>query len=94
ESFSEGWPTLVVVLLTAGILAVQTPVGQIIAASGKMWIGFAMNGGWAVVFVLGTLFLVDEGSLGLATARMVSYILHATWTFGFAIWFIRKGIST
>lgn len=94
ESFSEGWPTLVVVLLTAGLLAVQTPIGQIIAASGKMWIGFAMNGGWAIVFVLGTLLLIDHGSLGLATARMVSYIVHATWTFGFAVWFIRKGRST
>ena len=31
-----------VVLLTAGLLALQRPVGQIIAASGRMWTGFAM----------------------------------------------------
>lgn len=91
EGFGDGWPTLVVVLMTAGLLAVQTPVGQIIAASGRMWIGFVMNMGWALIFILGTLLLVDNGSLGLATARMLSYIAHATWTFGFAIWLIRKG---
>jgi len=89
EGFRSGWPTLVVVLLTTGLLAVQTPVGQIIAASGKMWIGFAMNMGWAIIFVLGTLLLVDNGSLGLATARMLSYIAHTIWVSLFAVYIIR-----
>ncbi|MFC1512087.1 oligosaccharide flippase family protein [Candidatus Latescibacterota bacterium] len=91
EGFRRGWSTLVIVLITAGLLAVQTPVGQIIAASGKMWIGFAMNSGWALTFILSTLLLIDLGSLGLASARAIAYIVHATWTFGFAIWIIRKG---
>ncbi len=90
EDFRSGWPTLVVVLLTAGLLAVQTPVGQIIAASGKMWIGFAMNFGWALTFIVSTLLLLDLGSLGLATARIIGYVFHATWVFAFAIWLIRK----
>lgn len=90
EGFRSGWPTLVVVLLTTGLLAVQTPVGQIIAASGKMWIGFAMNMGWAITLITGTLLLVDFGSLGLASARAISYVVHATWTFGFAIWLMRN----
>ncbi len=90
KSFGSGWPTLVVVLLTAGLLAIQTPVGLIIAASGKMWTGFAMNMGWALIFIVSTLLLLDFGSLGLATARVVSYIVHATWTFAFALWIVRK----
>jgi O-antigen/teichoic acid export membrane protein len=89
--FSNGWPTLVVVLLTAGLLSVQTPVGQIMAASGKMWIGFIMNAGWALTFILGTLLLLDLGSLGLAASRAIAYVFHATWTFGFAFWLIGKG---
>ena len=56
-----------------------------------MWIGFAMNMGWAVAFIVSTLLLVNLGSLGLASARMLSYIIHATWTFGFAILLIRNG---
>ncbi|MBA7617220.1 hypothetical protein ES703_24532 [subsurface metagenome] len=90
EGFRSGWPTLVVVLLTAGLLAVQIPVGQIIAASGKMWLGFAMNCGWAITFIVGTLLLLNHGSLGLATARAVGYIVHATWVSVFAIWLIRR----
>jgi O-antigen/teichoic acid export membrane protein len=93
EKFADGWPTLIIVLMTAGLLAAQTPVGQIIAASGRMWIGFAMNMGWALTFVVSTLLFVDHGSIGLASARMLSYIIHATWTFGFAIWLIRKEVS-
>ena len=94
EGFRSGWPTLVVVLLTAGLLAVQTPVGQIIAASGRMWIGFAMNAGWALAFIVATRLLLEHGSLGLATSRAIAYIFHATWTFGFAIWLTRKGSKT
>ena len=91
EAFHEGWPTLVVVLVTAGLLAVQTPVGQIVTASGRMWVGFAMNAGWAAVFVVSTLLLIGYGSLGLASARAIAYMAHATWTFGFALWVVRNG---
>ena len=88
EGFRHGWPTLIVVLLTAGLLSVQTPVGYIIAASGRMWTGFVMNSGWALVFISCTYLLLDHGSLGLAGARMIGYIIHAVWTLGFAIWIL------
>jgi O-antigen/teichoic acid export membrane protein len=91
ESFRSGWPTLVVVLLTSGLLAVQISVAQIIAASGKMWAGFAMNSGWALSYIVSTILLVHIGSLGLATARLIGDILHTTWTLWFAVWIFRKG---
>lgn len=90
KGFGDGWPTLVVVLMTAGILAIQTPVGQIIAATGRMWLGCVMNMGWALTFIVSTVLLVDHGSLGLASARLLSYTIHSIWTFGFVIWLLRK----
>jgi len=93
KGFSDGWPTLIVVLLTAGLLAIQTPVGQIIAASGKMWIGFCMNLGWALTFIACTLLMLDLGSLGLASSRAIAYVVHAVWTIGFAILLVRKGVT-
>lgn len=86
EDFGNGWPTLIVVLITAWIVIVPSPIAQIIAASGKMWAGFAMNAGWALLFLLATLLLVDYGSLGLAAAKMLSYIAHTVWT----VWFVRR----
>ena len=88
EGFRSGWPTLVVVLLMTGLLTIQTPVGQIIAASGRMWIGFAMNLGWAIVFFFGTLMMINRGSFGLAFARTVGYIFHTIWVFGFAYYLL------
>lgn len=89
-AFSEGWPVLVAVLATAGLLAVQTPVGQIIAASGRMWLGSAMNLGWAVCFLVLTWVLIRWGALGLAGARLIAYIAHATWTFAFAAYVLSR----
>jgi len=93
ESFRSGWSTLIVVLLTSGLLAIQTPVGQIIIASDRMWLGFAMNTGWALVFIAGTLLLIDTGSMGLATARMLSYIAHTIWVTVFVIHIIKRRTS-
>ncbi len=96
-SFGSGWITLTVILATAGLLAVQTPVGNIIAASGRMWLGFIMNSGWAIIFVGMTYVLITRGSLGLASARLIAYIVHAAWTFGFAYHYLnttRKYQST
>ena len=90
QGFSEGSSTLVVVLITGGFLAIQIPVIQLIAASGRMWLRLAMNIVWAVVFVAGTLLLIHYGAFGLATARLIGYILHSAWAFGFTIWLIRQ----
>jgi O-antigen/teichoic acid export membrane protein len=90
QSFKTGWPTLVLVLVTAGLLAVQQPVGQMIAAAGRMWLGFTMNMGWALVFVLFTLTWASKGASGLALARLVAYGAHALWTFGWAGQVLRK----
>lgn len=83
-AFREAWPTLIVVLVTAGLLAVLNPVGQVIAALGRMWAGTLMNLGWAASFLLLTFLLVPWGALGLAWARLTAYLLHAVWTLAFA----------
>lgn len=90
SGFRDGWPTLVVVLFMTGLLSLQTPVGQIIAAAGKMWLGFIMNLGWGLIFIGSTLFLIGYGSLGLASSRAFAYMIHASWTFGFAYYITRN----
>jgi O-antigen/teichoic acid export membrane protein len=90
SGFREGWPVLVAVLVTAGFVAVQTPVGQIIAASGRMWLGSVMNLGWAVCFVALTWLLLSWGAVGLASARLAAYVVHALWTFAFAAYVLRQ----
>jgi O-antigen/teichoic acid export membrane protein len=87
--FRGAWPALSVALLTAGLVAVTNPVGNVLAACGRLWLGFAMNAGWAAVFLATNVLLVRFGALGVATARLVAYAVHAGWTFWFAAAFLR-----
>jgi O-antigen/teichoic acid export membrane protein len=88
--FHEAWPTLVIVFVTAALLAIQTPVGHVIMASGRMWLGTIMNLAWGAVFIALTWMLLSRGAEGLALARLFAYLAHATWTFGFALLLIRQ----
>jgi O-antigen/teichoic acid export membrane protein len=81
--FRGGWLTLCVVLLTAGIFAVEQPVGQAIVATGRLWLALFMNAGWAVVFVLMTVVLGPRGAGGLATARLIAHAVHGLWVFAY-----------
>ena len=86
NSFRAGWPTLVLVLLTAAVLAVEMPVGDTIVSHGRMWTGFLMNLGWAAVFIVATLALRRSGAPGLAGARLTAYVVHGAWT----VWVARR----
>jgi O-antigen/teichoic acid export membrane protein len=84
REYQDAWPTLVVLLITSGIYALLAPVGEMIAAAGRMWWGFVMNLAWAAVLIAATVFLVRWGSFGFASARLIAYSLHAIWTFWYA----------
>jgi len=84
ESFRSSWLPLVFTILTAWLLAIQIPVGQMIAARNKMWLGFYMNMGWAVLFIGFNYLFIDHGANGLVVARFIAYCIHSVWTFA---WF-------
>ena len=86
ESFVSGSTALVFSVCSAALYAMITPVGNLIAASGCMWIGFWMNTAWGAAMLLSSWSLVRWGAAGLAGARLVAYVLHAGWSFGFAVW--------
>jgi O-antigen/teichoic acid export membrane protein len=90
KGFSGGWETMVIVLITAGLQAVQMPAGYMLVSSGRMWLAFIMNLGWAVSFVGATTLFVSHGSPGLASARFVALGLHCAWTFAFAFHALKK----
>lgn len=90
EDFAGDWPTLVVSLATAAVIAVQVPVGNMIAASNRMWLGFCMNLLCAVVFLVMTGLLVQWGALGVASARFLAYIAQGIWACVYAVVWVRS----
>jgi len=89
-SFAEHPSVLMVALFTGGVLALQIPMGQMTAASGRMWTEICMNLGWALAFVVGTWLALSHGAMGLVSARLGAYILHTLWTAGFVVWLLRE----
>jgi O-antigen/teichoic acid export membrane protein len=90
-SFGAGWIVMIFSLFTAGVMAMISPVGAIINAFGKMWSGFALNIGWASVFIGLTWFLGRHfGAVGVAGSRLFAYSLHFIWTSFYIVFFLRK----
>jgi O-antigen/teichoic acid export membrane protein len=80
--FVRGWPTLVLVLVTAGALALEMPVSDLLVSHARMWTGFLMNLGWALAFIAAAFIWRSWGAAGLAGARLLAYALHGIWTIG------------
>jgi O-antigen/teichoic acid export membrane protein len=91
--FAEAWPTFSLVLATAGVVAIANPIGYVLAASGRLWLGFAMNSGWAAIFLGATVALAGRGAFGIAGARLIAYLAHAVWTVWFALAFLRTRVA-
>jgi len=91
HAFSPRGAVLQVSLLAGVLLAIQTPVGNLIAAFGRMWAGLLMNAGWAVCFlsVAYALLALGWGAQALACAYFAAYLVHALWTFWFAATLLR-----
>jgi O-antigen/teichoic acid export membrane protein len=88
--FAREWPTLLVVLLTGGIACIQIPIGNTLAASGQMWLGFSMNVAWSLVFVAVTWALISWGALGLASARLLAYLTQGILAVTYTISMLRR----
>jgi O-antigen/teichoic acid export membrane protein len=82
--FREGWPTMVLTMLSAVVLCLQVPPVQAITASGRMWMVFLSYVIWGLAYVGLTVLMVDRGALGLAAARLVAYLLSAGGVFWLA----------
>lgn len=76
---------LVLGVMTAALLAIQTPVSNLLAASSRMWLGSLMNAGWALVYVGLAYFLANKGAKGIMIALGVAYLAHTTWVALFTV---------
>jgi O-antigen/teichoic acid export membrane protein len=98
RTFAPRGAVLQVVLLSAALLAIQVPVGNMIAAFGRMWVGFLTNAAWAACFLGAAYALIAHGwgAQALACAYLIAYLAHAVWTFWFAAVVLKRSerIST
>lgn len=79
--FVNGWPTLVICLVTAAIVSIQMSAAHVMAASNRLWVSFYMNAGWACGLLIFTALLVKDGALGVAYARCLAYFFYTVASF-------------
>ena len=82
--------SVLLLLAAAAVLdSIASIMGYAIASLGKMWIGFALNCGWAVVLLTATGLLAPKyGANGLAAANLIAYATHATTVSACTFWLI------
>ena len=85
SQFRNGWQTLALVAVVAILVVGTTPVGQVLAAGNRMWLGAAMNFGWVAILLGAALFLVRYGAIGVALSLCVAYLVHSIWVGFYAI---------
>jgi O-antigen/teichoic acid export membrane protein len=90
KGFTNGWPTLIAVLITAAILSFVVIVGELVAASGHMWLGFFLNVGWGAIFLGAAVLLLKWGSFGLASARLLAYGIYTIFMGAYLAFFILR----
>jgi O-antigen/teichoic acid export membrane protein len=93
KGFDRHGSVLVLTAGTAFLLALMTPVGNIIVATGRMWLAAAMNAGLGLVLVCSASYFLQQhmGAKGIAAAYLVAYLAHASWTFWFALVVLSSG---
>jgi O-antigen/teichoic acid export membrane protein len=84
EQYKTGESTMIFIALAALLLAVQTPIGNLLAANGDMWLGTRMNLVWALIYVGMSFALLSYGAQGVAIALLAGYLVHTILTFRYA----------
>jgi len=92
EGFASGWPVMLISVLTAGIMAIQTPIAYMIAAKGRMWIWLLMSSVMGLCFIGLNVWLVHFGAIGMAWARLIAACLQGAWSFAYLVCSLRKSM--
>lgn len=89
QGFGDKNWALVIAVFVAVLVAVISPVGNLIAASSRMWLGFFMNAGWAAIYIFAAWFWIEFGAIGALSALALAYVFHSLWTVFFAFRYSR-----
>jgi O-antigen/teichoic acid export membrane protein len=89
--FAQGWPVLVMTLLSTGVVVVQAPITDRLVATSRMWVYFLAHLIWATASLVGCFLWVPVyGSFGLALARCVAYTVNGLGVVALVWWCARR----
>jgi O-antigen/teichoic acid export membrane protein len=81
---------IVLAAATAALLSVQSPIGNLLFATSRMWMAAGMNLAWATAYLAFGLTFAGDGATGIMCALLIAYMFHAIWTLGFARLYLKQ----
>ncbi|MDP3979376.1 MAG: oligosaccharide flippase family protein [Pseudomonas sp.] len=66
---------LIITFVTGGVVAFKSPIEQSLLAHNKVWLLFKINMIFLSVFLVGAYTLLNMGTLGVLSARLIGYVL-------------------
>lgn len=78
--YANHWSVLVLALVAGFFSVLSMPLGQLIAARGRMWIGLGINAVWAASYITLSWLMIDHGASGVLSALTIAYLLHIGWS--------------
>lgn len=89
-NFNHDHLPLTMAVIIGAIVAIQSPVTNLLAAASRMWLCTLMNAGWAFTYVSLAYLLVSEGAKGVIFALGIGYLAHTIWVSYFTVNLLRK----
>jgi O-antigen/teichoic acid export membrane protein len=84
KSFT-GLSSVIRVLAAVAVLQVLGgTLGNLMASMNQLWWAVLFNALWAIVLILATRLLANDGAIGLSLAYLIAYSCHAVWESAFS----------
>jgi O-antigen/teichoic acid export membrane protein len=84
EQFTSAGEIISILMIACFLSVINTTVGYVLASSERMWIGTAMNLGWAFTLIVTSIYLIPQlGAKGLAWSYLIAYLFHSVWQLGY-----------
>lgn len=88
KGYEMGYIPFIIMLFSALLITIQSQIGSLFQAIGKMWIGFMLNLIWSIIVVGLFYYIRHLGSLGYAISYFLAYFVHLINSYGviFILW--------
>lgn len=91
HTFVGAGEVIALAAVIGALVGIQTPIGSLIAAVSRMWLGALMNVTWACLYICIAFALSSRGAIGALSALLIAYVAHGIWSGWFAVSRLRKG---
>lgn len=76
DGYKEAGIAFIIIMITSVFMTVQTQFGAVYQAIGKVWLSFALNAIWAIVFLILFYAFLHYSIIGYALTYLISYMIY------------------